>query len=197
MNLGLAIFLSSIFLGIIFLFHSTKDRWNWKKIAKLTSLILLTTLVILISIWVYRFYFENNRYKTKITNKEILEAINKISDDDLRKEEIKNFKPLKITKLNEFKLGESQSDIKFMKEKPQILSEKPEIWLYGSIYNNFLLFGNNKIISIISNNYISLYFNTTEEVIMKWGNQHKKYVSLTIIKSFFSIRNTIYFLFFM
>jgi len=32
MSLGLGIFLSSLFLGIIFLFVSTKDRWNWKKI---------------------------------------------------------------------------------------------------------------------------------------------------------------------
>ena len=32
MSLGLGIFLSSLFLGIIFLFNATKDRWNWEKI---------------------------------------------------------------------------------------------------------------------------------------------------------------------
>ena len=32
MSLGLSLFLSSIFLGIVALFIATKDRWNWKKI---------------------------------------------------------------------------------------------------------------------------------------------------------------------
>ena len=32
MSLGLGVFLSSCFLGIIFLFIATKDRWRWKKI---------------------------------------------------------------------------------------------------------------------------------------------------------------------
>jgi len=32
MTLGLGIFLSSLFLGVIYLFVATKDRWNWKKI---------------------------------------------------------------------------------------------------------------------------------------------------------------------
>jgi len=35
MNLGLAIFLSAVFLGIIVLFIATKDRWNWRKIVLL------------------------------------------------------------------------------------------------------------------------------------------------------------------
>jgi len=34
MTLGTGIFLSSVLLGLIFLFHTTKDRWNWKKGAK-------------------------------------------------------------------------------------------------------------------------------------------------------------------
>ena len=32
MSVGLGIFLSALFLGFIFLFNKTKDRWNWKKI---------------------------------------------------------------------------------------------------------------------------------------------------------------------
>ena len=32
MSLGLGIFLSALFLGIVALFIATKDRWNWKKI---------------------------------------------------------------------------------------------------------------------------------------------------------------------
>ena len=32
MNLGLAIFLSAVFLGTVALYIATMDRWNWKKI---------------------------------------------------------------------------------------------------------------------------------------------------------------------
>jgi len=32
MSLGLGIFLSAVFLGIIALFLATRDRWNWRKI---------------------------------------------------------------------------------------------------------------------------------------------------------------------
>lgn len=34
MNLGLSIFLSALIIGLVLLFNSTKDRWNWKKISK-------------------------------------------------------------------------------------------------------------------------------------------------------------------
>jgi len=43
MTLGLGIFLSSLFLGTIFLFFATKDRWNWKKIILWPLAILVVT----------------------------------------------------------------------------------------------------------------------------------------------------------
>jgi hypothetical protein len=51
MTLGLGIFLSSLFLGTVFLFIATKDRWNWKKFI-LWPLGLLVTLSA--GIYVYR-----------------------------------------------------------------------------------------------------------------------------------------------
>jgi hypothetical protein len=36
MSLGTGIFLASIFLGLVYLFINTKDRWNWKKIILFT-----------------------------------------------------------------------------------------------------------------------------------------------------------------
>lgn len=46
MNLGLSIFLSSLFLGIIILFIFTRDRWNWKKIIiKSVVIILVISLI--------------------------------------------------------------------------------------------------------------------------------------------------------
>ena len=51
MNLGLAIFLSAIFLGSIWLYYITKDRWNWKKIwmktLKYLGLIILLIAIII------------------------------------------------------------------------------------------------------------------------------------------------------
>ncbi len=53
MDLGLSIFLSSYFLGIILLFIFTKDRWNWKKIViKSVVIILVISLVSGLAIFV-------------------------------------------------------------------------------------------------------------------------------------------------
>ena len=37
MSIGLAIFLSSIFLGLILLYNSTKDRWDWENIVRVVG----------------------------------------------------------------------------------------------------------------------------------------------------------------
>jgi len=47
MSLGLGIFLSSIFLGIVFLFISTKDRWSWKKILFIWPLRIVLVVVVI------------------------------------------------------------------------------------------------------------------------------------------------------
>ncbi len=47
MSLGIAIFLSSVILGIIILFISTKDRWNWKKIILWPALVLVGLSILL------------------------------------------------------------------------------------------------------------------------------------------------------
>ena len=54
MSLGTAIFLASIFLGIVALFIATKDRWNWRKIVlySLGGLIGLS-LIIAVGLWTY------------------------------------------------------------------------------------------------------------------------------------------------
>ena len=46
MDLGTSIFLSAILIGMIILFISTKDRWNWKKIV-LSFVLLVVSLSIL------------------------------------------------------------------------------------------------------------------------------------------------------
>ena len=50
MNLGLSIFLSAVFLGIIVLFIATKDRWNWRRIVlwpiKSASWVVLVLLIL-------------------------------------------------------------------------------------------------------------------------------------------------------
>lgn len=45
MSTGLGIFLGSMFISIAILYSSTKDRWNWKKIVKWFSSLLIITLL--------------------------------------------------------------------------------------------------------------------------------------------------------
>ena len=102
MNLGLAIFLSSLFLGLIFLFHSTKDRWNWKKIIKYFSAILFS-LILLFS--AYYYFFSPT---TKISYQ----------------------KPYKATELWNIKLDEFKKDVIFSKGYPDQIDSAKSIWYY-------------------------------------------------------------------
>jgi hypothetical protein len=132
MNLGLAIFLSSIILGLIFLFNSTKDRWNWKRIFMYSGIILFS-LILLSSIY-YFFFFPsiNSSYQ----------------------------KPYKSTELWEIKLGDSPKDVIFLKGYPDELDSLNSIWYYKhkhyTAYNKYyiyeqyeLIFNKDKVSSIL------------------------------------------------
>ena len=57
MDLGLAIFLSSVFLGLIYLYNSTKDRWDWRKnIWRMVKLALVVITVLGVGGTFYWFY---------------------------------------------------------------------------------------------------------------------------------------------
>jgi hypothetical protein len=65
-SLGVSIFLSTVLLGFIILFTSTKDRWKWKKIILRLIIGLLTLSSILgISFYLYS-YIENKPKKQTI-----------------------------------------------------------------------------------------------------------------------------------
>lgn len=53
MTLGEGLFSSAVFLGLIFLYHSTKDRWNWKKGAKRFGYLVLGLIVLGVGAWLY------------------------------------------------------------------------------------------------------------------------------------------------
>lgn len=53
MTLGTGIFLSALFLGTIFLFHTTKDRWSWAKGGKRLGLLVLGLCVLGSGYWAY------------------------------------------------------------------------------------------------------------------------------------------------
>ena len=136
MNLGLAIFLSSLILGIIFLFHSTKDRWNWKKIIKFASIILLS-LAIIFSF--YYFFF-------------------------LRSSPILYKKPTKATSLWDITLGDSKEDVVFLKGYPDETDSLKSIWFYIKEYysrdNEYykIVFNDNKVTSVV---YYGKYWSPT------------------------------------
>jgi hypothetical protein len=56
MSVGLAIFLASIVFASVTLYGITKDRWNWRRIAKLCALTFVT-LVVLAGAFIGSFYF--------------------------------------------------------------------------------------------------------------------------------------------
>ena len=101
MTLGTGLFLSSVFLGLIFLFHSTKDRWNWKKIMKRSGISILALLVLGSSIAAY-FNFQSD-IEAFFSNSEAVANLNtpKVHDE---------FWGVKI--------GASQDDVLFLKGKP-------------------------------------------------------------------------------
>ena len=127
MNLGLAIFLSSMILGLIFLFHSTKDRWNWKKIIKVTSYVLIS-LVIISSIY-YFFFLHSNSVIYK--------------------------GPSKATSFWDIKLGNSKEDVVFLRGYPDETDSLKSIWFYIKKYygrnNEYykIVFNDNKVTSVV------------------------------------------------
>ena len=57
MSIGLGIFLSSVFVGSILLYNSTKDRWDWRKnIWRMVKLALVVITVLGIGGTFYWFY---------------------------------------------------------------------------------------------------------------------------------------------
>ena len=127
MNLGLAIFLSSLILGIIFLFHSTKDRWNWKKIIKFTSIILLSLLIIFS--FYYLFFLNSNTVSYK--------------------------KPTKATSFWDINLGDSKEDVIFLKGYPDETDSVKSVWFYTKKYygrsNEYykVVFNDNDVTSVV------------------------------------------------
>jgi len=64
MTLGLGIFLSSLFLGIIYIFVSTKDRWNWKKILFVWPLCIVLVVGVIGGAGFYIYNHYENKHKT-------------------------------------------------------------------------------------------------------------------------------------
>ena len=105
MNLGLSIFLSSIILGIIFLYIATKDRWDWKKLSRLNwKKIVIKSVIIILAIYLISGLAIFIGYKISNAPK----------------------------KMNEFlgiSLKDTKDDILFLKGKPSEITEYGN-WIY-------------------------------------------------------------------
>jgi hypothetical protein len=86
MQMGTALFLGLALVAIVILYHSTKDRWNWKKIAKKILIIPIVAVGLGLIVWIY-FFVE---------------------------EKIKDF-PTKQIELGGIKIGDLKEDILFKK----------------------------------------------------------------------------------
>jgi hypothetical protein len=59
MDIGLALFFGFLIMATVFLYNATKDRWNWKKIIKITILIPITLIVVLLIVSAINDYFSS------------------------------------------------------------------------------------------------------------------------------------------
>jgi len=154
MNLGLAIFLSAVFLGTVALYIATMDRWNWKKIVirpLLGVLLLLGLCGVGLLLWVY--WPQAEKTAESIVPRFSIEEI--IKDEDFlasgreTQREIliandANFAAsrrqiqdvvlariggqlLSLT-VTDVPLGSSKADVRFLKGEPS--SELPDRWRY-------------------------------------------------------------------
>ena len=115
MNIGLAIFLSAIFLGLIWLYYITRDRWNWKKISKYGVYIILILLVITAILFLIDYLYQTNKYNSKLNR------------DDITK--IENWEPYKCEEFFNIKLGQKSANVIFYRGNPT-KKLNANLWLY-------------------------------------------------------------------
>lgn len=114
MNLGLAIFLSAVFLGTVALYIATMDRWNWKKILirpLLGVLLLLVLGGVGLLLWMY---WPQAEKTTQTFRPEELRSLNLAGDI-----------------VTEVPLGSSKADVRFLKGEPIETSKMPDWWRYS------------------------------------------------------------------
>jgi len=157
MNLGLAIFLSSLILGLIWLYVNTKDRWNWKLIWKRAlkySLILILLLVVTTGVIQLVKYIQSKNSEP-LTDAQIRYRIEK------RFRDTEDFIPTKVTRFWDVSLGAEKKDVIWNRGNPKVKKNK-NLWLYTwgqkkinardySYYNAKanLFFDENKIIAVL------------------------------------------------
>ena len=113
MNLGLAIFLSAVFLGTVALYIATMDRWNWKKIIfrpLLGVLLLLGLCGLGLLLWLY---WPQAEKTTQTFRPEELRLGNLVGDI-----------------VTEVPLGSSKADVRFLKGEPT--GKVPDRWRYST-----------------------------------------------------------------
>ncbi len=112
MQTGTALFFGLLLVAIVILYHSTKDRWNWKKMAKKSLLIPIGLIGLGLLIWLY------NTVEEKIENR-----------------------AKKQTELQDILLGDSKNDVIFKKGNPDKGSDQDslkDLFIYPS-YNSFVI----------------------------------------------------------
>ncbi len=123
MQTGTALFFGLLLVAITILYHSTKDRWNWKKMTKRSLLIPIGLIGLGVLIWLYFTVEEKIENRAK-----------------------------KQTGLQNVMLGDSKNDVIFKKGNPDKGSDQDslkDLFIYPS-YDNFVivLFKEDKVSTI-------------------------------------------------
>ena len=64
--MGIGIFLGLCFCGVIYLYTQTKDRWNWSKLGKILSYVVITPIVLGLVFWGGLFLYPKYEERPKI-----------------------------------------------------------------------------------------------------------------------------------
>jgi hypothetical protein len=134
MNLGTGIFLSSVFLGLVWLFLGTKDRWNWPRIVKVLAAFAVVAVLAAASISHVRYREEAEQYR-KDRNTQ------------------KSFCGLRI--------GQSKNDVKSIKGAPS--EEAEDQWLYSVPDLGYRLGGYSVVVSFKEGKVSSIQAITEDE----------------------------------
>jgi hypothetical protein len=136
MELGTGIFLASLVMGFVFLFHTTKDRWNWKKIMKIIGvLVLLGVCALFLSTPITKWFKTAAFFQPKLTA---------------------------LTELNGLKLGSNVKDAKFLFGNP----DKTGTWDGGVKWWRWVStprYGKSMLIAFIDEDSISRIRYTTND----------------------------------
>jgi len=174
MNLGLAIFLSALFLGFIWLYALNRDKLSSEKFSSNKKIKLVKKIIIILSVLsviiigaIYSFQYYNEYKKQK--HYEEIKKQKEIQNELINKQSKKA-----VEIIFGLKLGDLRNDIIFKKGKPTF--DKKDVLIYqwrteyGTIKKISIILRKDSVIAIINSRADDLKLNS-RDVLMDWTSR--------------------------